>query len=63
MWQGLQAIMDYKRKNSHITDTDILLPDKLYTFFARFQDNTVPPTRSATKDCRLSLSFYVADVS
>ena len=27
----------------------------------RFEDNTVPPTRPATKDCGLSLS--VADVS
>ena len=45
MWQGLQTIRDYKRK----------------TFFARFEDNTVPPTRPATKDC--GLSFSVADVS
>ena len=33
----------------------------LNTFFARFEDNTVPPTWSAIKDC--GLSFSVADVS
>jgi hypothetical protein len=32
-FKELQTIMDYKRKTSHITDTDILLPDKLNTFF------------------------------
>jgi hypothetical protein len=61
MWQGLQTITDYKRKTSHVTDTNVLLPDKLNTFFARFEDNTVPPTRPATKDC--GLSFTVAHVS
>ena len=51
VWQGLQTITDYKVKTSHIADTDILLPDKLNTFFGRFEDNTVPPTRPAPKDC------------
>jgi hypothetical protein len=31
------------------------------TFFARFEDNTVQPTRPSNKDC--GLSFSVADVS
>ena len=57
MWQGLQKITDYKRKTSHVADTDVLLPDKLNPIFARFEDNSVP----ATMDCGLSLS--VADVS
>ena len=35
--------------------TDVLLPDKLNTFFACFEDNTVPPT----KDCGLSFSVGV----
>ena len=64
MWQGLLTITDYKGKTSHVShvaDTDVLLPDKLNTFFARFEDNTVPPPRPATKDC--GLSFSVADVS
>ena len=43
MWQGLQENMDYKKKTSHVTDTEVPLPDKLNTFFARFEDNTVPP--------------------
>ena len=51
MWQGLQAIPNYKKKTSHVTDPDVLLPDKLNTFFAHFEDNTVPPTQPATKDC------------
>ena len=51
----------YKRKTSNVTDTDVLLPDKLNTFFAHFEDNTVPPTWPATKDC--GLSFTAADVS
>ena len=59
MWQGLQTITDYKRKTSHVMDT-VLLPDKLNTF-ACFEDNTVPPTRPAPKDC--GLSFSVANVS
>ena len=54
MWQGLQTITNYKQKTSHVADTDVLLPDKLNTFFARFEDNTVPPTRPA-KNCGLLL--------
>ena len=52
---------DYKRKTSHVADTDILLPDTLNMFFARFEENTGPPTRLATKD--RGLSFSVANVS
>ena len=36
------------------------LPDKL-NFFARFEDNTVPPTRPTTKTC--GLSFTAGNVS
>jgi hypothetical protein len=61
MWQGLQIITDYKRKTSHVANTDVLLPDKLNTCFALFEDNTVPTMRPATKDC--GLSFSVANVS
>jgi hypothetical protein len=38
MWQGLQAITDYKKKTRHVMDTDVLLPDKLNPF-ACFEDN------------------------
>ena len=51
MWQGLQEITDYKKKTSHVTNTDVTLPDKLTTFFVRFEDNTLPPSRLANKDC------------
>ena len=60
MWQGLQSIMDYKRKTSPVADHDVLLPDRLNNFFARFEDNRVPLTRPATKTC--GLSFTAADV-
>ena len=56
-----QAITDYKGETSHVADTNVLHPDKLNTFFVRLEDNTVPPTWSATKDCGLSFSMF--DVS
>jgi hypothetical protein len=59
MWQGLHTITVYKRKTSHVAD--ILLPDKLNTVFAHFEDNIMPPMRPASKDC--GISFSVADVS
>ena len=61
MWQGLQSITDYKRKTSPVADQDVLLPDRLNNFFARFEDNTVPLTRPSTKTC--GLSFTAADLS
>ncbi|CDQ89576.1 unnamed protein product [Oncorhynchus mykiss] len=60
MWQGLQSITDYKKKTSPVTDQDALLPGRLNNFFARFEDNTVPLTRPATKTCKLS--FTAAEV-
>ena len=61
MWQGLQSITDYKKKTSPVTDQDVLLPDRLNNFFARFEDNTVPLTWPATKTC--GHSFTAADMS
>ena len=52
---GATAITDYKRKTSHVGDT-VLIPDKLNTFFTRFENNTVPPTQPVPKDCGLSIS-------
>jgi hypothetical protein len=49
-WQGLQTITDYKQKTSPIEDVNVLLPDKLNNFLARYEDNTVLPTRPATKN-------------
>jgi hypothetical protein len=51
MWLGLQKITDYNKKTCHFTDTDVLLPDKLNTFFVLFEKNTVPPTWPTHKDC------------
>ena len=52
---GSTDITDYIRKTRLFADTDILLPDKLNTFTC-FENNTVPPTRPAPKDCGLSFS-------
>ena len=38
MWQGLQSITDYKKKTSPVGEINVLLPDKLNNFFARFED-------------------------
>ena len=51
MWRDLQEITDNKNKSSHVTDTDVMLPDKLNTFSACFMDNTVPPSWPVNKDC------------
>jgi hypothetical protein len=56
MWQGLQTVMDYKRKTSHV-----LLPDRVNTILTRFEDNTQLLTQPAIKDC--GLSFSVANLS
>ena len=61
MWQGLQSITDYKKKTSPVSDQDVLLPDRLNNFFARYEDKTVPLTWLVTKTCRLS--FTAANVS
>jgi hypothetical protein len=60
LWQGLQTIMDYKGKTTHVADTNVLLPDKLNTF-APIEDNVVPPTWPGPKDCKLM--FPVVDAS
>ncbi|KAK6293853.1 hypothetical protein J4Q44_G00361790 [Coregonus suidteri] len=63
MWQGLQTITDYKWKSSHVVNTDVSHPDKLNTFFARFEDNTVPPTQPTTKDSTSPWLTYLEDVA
>ena len=50
-----------KGKPAMLWTPTVLLSDKLNTFSACFENNTVPPTRPATKDC--GFSFYMADVS
>jgi hypothetical protein len=46
MCQGLQTITDYKGKTNHVADTDVLLPDKLNTFFAHFENNTADVSKT-----------------
>jgi hypothetical protein len=47
--------MDYKKKISPVADPDVLLPEKLNNFFARFEDNTVPLTRTRYQNLRVLL--------
>jgi hypothetical protein len=55
MQQGLQTIMDYKWKTSHVEDTYVLPPDKLYTFLhlhlhlSHLADALISPTLSITQ--------------
>ena len=47
VWQGLQTIMDCKRKRSRELPSDAELPNKLNAFYARFVEyNTVPCVRA-----------------
>jgi hypothetical protein len=62
MCQGLQTIKDSKRKPDDVAD--VSLPDKLNTFFTRFEENNIePPTQSPATHEDCVLSFSVADVS
>ena len=59
--QGPQTIKYYKGKDSYAVDNATLLPDKLNTFFALFEENNIEPP-AAYEDCVLSFSF-VAHIS
>ena len=43
MWQGVQALMDYKSRQG-VNDNDASLPDRLKIFFAHFEASN-PTTR------------------
>ena len=58
---GSTVIHRLQKEHQSRHGPDVLLPDKLNNFFARFEDNTVPPTWPTTKTCRLS--FTAANVS
>lgn len=47
MWQGIQALMDYKH-SPHSNDSDVSLPDKLSDYFARFEAENKEPAKKAT---------------
>ena len=48
---------DNQRLQRENQDTDVKLPDKLNTFFAHFEDNTVPPKQLVTNYCWFSFSM------
>ena len=48
MWQGIQAITNYKSTKASPLISDASLPDELNTFYARFdRENTVTATKAA----------------
>uniref|UniRef100_A0A4W5RC75 RAS related 2 n=1 Tax=Hucho hucho TaxID=62062 RepID=A0A4W5RC75_9TELE len=49
--EGFLLVFSVTDRGSHVTDTDVSLPDKLNTFFARFGDNTVPPLKFQEQEC------------
>jgi hypothetical protein len=64
MWQGLQTITDYKGKHSRELPSDTSLPDKVNSFYARFEvGNTEACMRASAvpEDCVITLS--AVDVS
>uniref|UniRef100_A0A3B4TE14 Reverse transcriptase domain-containing protein n=1 Tax=Seriola dumerili TaxID=41447 RepID=A0A3B4TE14_SERDU len=47
MWQGIQAITDYKSTNTSPTSSDASFPDELNSFYARFErDNQEPAIKA-----------------
>ena len=62
MWQGLHEITDYKKKSSHVTETDITLPDKLNNFFSRFEDNTDGVPSHVLRVCTDQLAGVFTDI-
>jgi len=60
MWFGLQAITDYKGRNSSYAQPVTFLFDELNTFYARFEViNNLPTARVAEDqdDCTLTTAF------
>ena len=59
VWQGLQAITDYKQRPAALSD-DPTLPDQLNHFYARFdQQNSTPERHSVDAGCSLPPPFTV----
>ena len=64
MWQGLQTITHYKGKHSRELPSDTSLPDKVNSFYARFEANNTETCMRASvvlEDSVITLS--AADVS
>ena len=60
MWQGLQAITEYKTKQ-HVTDPDPSLPGRLNDFFCRFDSssgNQAPPPFRQSADVPPTISEH-----
>ena len=64
MCQELQTITDYKGKSSCVVPTEASLPEKLNTFYARFEkDNTEPFRRTLAAPVEQVLSLAEADLT
>lgn len=47
MWQGIQAVTNYKKKTGSMDTRDTNLPDRLNSFYARFDQQTTDiPSKS-----------------
>ncbi|KAI4881422.1 hypothetical protein NFI96_008437 [Prochilodus magdalenae] len=63
LWQGLNTITDFRRETRSVDHISAGLPDKLNTFYARFEVNhTVLPERAPATTDSTHHSVSVADV-
>lgn len=58
MWQGIQAITDYRPKNPTPTASDISIADELNKFYARFDRDNKDPAIKAELPPELPSSDY-----
>ncbi|KAL0200139.1 hypothetical protein M9458_003326, partial [Cirrhinus mrigala] len=63
MWQGIQAISDYKPSHSTPTDTDVFFLNELNDFYARFErENRETATKIATSIDHSPITLTSSDV-
>ncbi|KAL0186167.1 hypothetical protein M9458_017837 [Cirrhinus mrigala] len=63
MWQGIQAISDYKPSHSTPTDTNVFFLNELNDFYARFErDNKETATKIATSTDHSPITLTSSDV-
>ncbi|KAI2645711.1 RNA-directed DNA polymerase from mobile element jockey [Labeo rohita] len=63
MWQGIQALSDYKPSQSTPTDTNVFFLNELNDFYARFErDNKETATKIASSTNHSPISFTFSEV-
>jgi len=64
MWQGIQAITDYKPTNTTPTSNDASFLNELNSFYARFErDNQAPTIKAVLTTGHQPLTLSPTDVS